>query len=66
MVFSVPNMKCGGCARSVTAALHTADPAAEIEVDLERREVIVRSLANETRLIAALRAAGFDGERLST
>ncbi len=52
-VFSVPNMKCGGRAKSATAALRRVDPAAEARVGLERREAAVKS------------AAGFEGEKLA-
>ncbi len=39
MKFSIPKMKCGGCADSVTAALRGLDATAPIEIDLEKKEV---------------------------
>ena len=33
--FYIPNMTCGGCARSVTKALLSVDPQARIETDPE-------------------------------
>jgi copper chaperone len=65
MVFGIPNMRCGGCARSVTAALRGVDPAAEVRVDMERREVTVEGGADPDALACALREAGFEGERLA-
>ncbi|SDB21083.1 heavy-metal-associated domain-containing protein [Belnapia rosea] len=65
VVFRVPNMRCGGCARSVTAALRGVVPAAEIRVDMNRREVTVAGGADEVALGRALREAGFEGERLA-
>ncbi|MCO6416200.1 heavy-metal-associated domain-containing protein [Siccirubricoccus sp. KC 17139] len=64
VVFSVPNMRCGGCARAVTAALRGVEPGAEVRVDLERREVSVAGGVDAEGLARALREAGFPGERL--
>ncbi|NOG73608.1 heavy-metal-associated domain-containing protein [Roseicella sp. DB1501] len=66
VVFRVANMRCGGCARSVTSALRGVDPAAEVRVDLGRREVTVEAAADAAVLSRALREAGFEGERLAT
>ena len=62
--FSVANMSCGGCARAVAAALRGVDPAAEIAVDLDRREVAVESTAGPEGFAGALRRAGFEGQAL--
>lgn len=62
IIFKVPGMKCGGCARRVTAALKGADPSAAVQVDLQRREVTVTSIADGQRLGFALREAGYAGE----
>ena len=64
--FEVANMRCGGCARAVTAALRGVDPEAEISVDLGRREVAVASTAGAENLAGALRKAGFEGQALPT
>ena len=63
--FHVPNMHCGGCVRAVTAALRGVDAHAEVQADLDRREVAVKGTADPAALAAALRAAGFEGQRLS-
>ena len=65
VVLRIPNMRCGGCARSVTAALRGVASAAEVRVDMERREVTVEGGADADALIHALRQAGFEGERLA-
>ena len=62
--FKVANMSCGGCARAVTAALRGVDPAAEIAVDLDCREVAVESTAGAEGFAGALREAGFEGQAL--
>lgn len=63
--FKVGNMRCGGCARAVTAALRGVDPKAEVHVDLARREISVESCTSDDRLSHALRNAGFEEQRLA-
>ncbi|MDN3564119.1 heavy-metal-associated domain-containing protein [Paeniroseomonas aquatica] len=65
VVFRVPNMRCGGCARSVTAALRGVAPAAEVRVDMERREITIEGEPDADALARVLRQAGFEGERLA-
>ena len=57
--FHVPNMTCGGCAKSVTKAIQSVDSQAGIEADPAPREVRVQSSADHQALIAALADAGF-------
>lgn len=57
--FQVPNMTCGGCARSVTAALASVDPKARIETDPAAREVRIETTADEDALRAVLKEAGY-------
>ena len=65
VVFKIANMRCGGCARSVTSALRGVDPVAEVRVDLGLREVTVQGAADAEVLSRALREAGFESERLA-
>lgn len=39
VTFSVPRMKCGGCADSVTSVLRKLDGKATIDIDLDKKEV---------------------------
>lgn len=60
MKFQVENMTCGGCARSVAAAIRQIDPTAEVTADPATGLVEVASArvtAEAAR--AALDAAGF-------
>lgn len=59
----VPNMSCGGCAKSVTKALSSVDPKARIETDPAAREVRIESSADEKALVDVLRQAGYPAER---
>ncbi|MFZ5558479.1 MAG: heavy-metal-associated domain-containing protein [Pseudomonadota bacterium] len=61
----VPNMTCGGCARSVTRAVQSVDANARVDVDVPAREVRVQTTADEQALLKALEEAGYRGERLA-
>ena len=64
--FKIPNMTCGGCAKGVAATVREVDPRAELQVDLERREIAVASTAADAdALNRALRDAGWNSERLA-
>ena len=57
--FTIPNMACGGCARSVTKALQGVDADTKVEADLAAHTICVESPASETALRDALTAAGY-------
>jgi copper chaperone len=60
MIFNVPDMTCGHCAKAVTAAVHAVDPAASVDVDLRTKLVTVDSGAEADALSDAIRQAGYD------
>lgn len=57
--FYIPDMTCGGCARSVARALQSVDPQARIETDPAAREVRVESVADDAAFLAVLSEAGY-------
>ncbi len=59
----VPNMTCGGCAKSVTRALQSVDPQARIETDPPGREVRIESAVDESALLAVLAEAGYPAKK---
>ncbi|OOY26645.1 heavy metal transport/detoxification protein [Thioclava sp. L04-15] len=59
MQFHIETMTCGGCARGVTKAIQSVDPAAEVQADPPARLVEVKTNAPREALAAALTAAGF-------
>jgi copper chaperone CopZ len=63
-VLSVMGMTCGSCAKHVDRALRAVPFVTEVDVRLREKRVVVRHPAGPVAsgdLIAALRAAGYDG-----
>lgn len=58
----VPGMKCGGCLGAVTRAIHSIDPKATIEADMEARQLRVTSRKDSGSLRAVLEAAGYPAQ----
>lgn len=56
---TLPGMTCGGCARGVTAAIKSVDPAAEVVTDVPGRSVRVQTSAKPEAIKAAVEQAGF-------
>lgn len=56
---NLPGMTCGGCARGVTAAIKSVDPAAEVETDVPGRTVRVTTTAPADAVKAAVQDAGY-------
>nr|WP_314070847.1 heavy metal-associated domain-containing protein [uncultured Roseococcus sp.] len=61
----VTNMTCGGCARGVAASLQDA-AGKELQIDLERREILVGGEAKPQALLDLLRADGWQAELISS
>lgn len=59
MLFHIETMTCGGCARGVTKAIQSVDPAATVEADPPARRVRVASEKAPAAFLPALEAAGF-------
>jgi copper chaperone len=56
---TLPGMTCGGCARGVTAAIKSVDPAAEVVTDVPARTVRIESSAKPEAIKAAVAEAGY-------
>jgi len=59
MQFHIENMTCGGCARSVTKAIQSVDPKAEVQADPASHKVEVKTAAPREAVTAALTEAGY-------
>ncbi|MEO8080822.1 MAG: heavy-metal-associated domain-containing protein [Caldimonas sp.] len=57
--FKVDSMSCGGCVSAVTRALKSADPEAQVDVDLATKRVTVASSKSRDELAAVLKEAGY-------
>lgn len=59
MQFQIDNMGCGGCAKSITKAIHSVDPQAKVDIDLNLKRVTVETGADQSVIAAGLKMAGF-------
>ncbi len=59
MQFHSENMTCGGCVRSVTKAIQSVDPAAEVRADPMTHKVDVVTTVERTKLESVLADVGF-------
>ncbi len=57
--FDIPDMTCGHCVRTITQAVRSVDPVAQVQADLAEHSVSVASSADASRLSAAIAAAGY-------
>lgn len=62
MQLHIENMTCGGCARSVTAAIREVDADATVEIDLPAKIVKIESTQPTERFTQALDEAGFPAQ----
>lgn len=56
---NVKDMTCGHCTDTVTRAVKSIDPEAQVQVDLGSKRVRVQGRAPEDALIRALNDAGY-------
>ncbi len=64
--FTVNDMSCGHCVRSITQAVQAQDPAARVEIDLAQHRVDVASATLDAgRLRAVIAEAGYAPEAAS-
>lgn len=59
MQFEIPNMTCGGCARGVTAIIKSLDENAQININLDTKQVEVNTDLPEAKVREALNEDGF-------
>lgn len=57
--FTVQDMTCGSCVRHITNAVTELDPQAEVDVDLETKQVSIESSQSLEALRAKIAAAGY-------
>jgi copper chaperone len=57
--FTVPDMTCGHCVRSITDAVRAAYPAARVEVDLAAKRVSVANAGDRSAVASVIAAEGY-------
>ncbi len=61
--FSVPDMTCGHCVRSITEAIHAVAPQATVNTDLDQHHVTVEGL-DADQALKAIEEAGYSPAKL--
>lgn len=57
--FTVSDMTCGHCVRTITGAVLAAYPAAKVEIDLGARRVSVENAGDRAAVAALIAAEGY-------
>ena len=58
----VPNMACGACGKTITKAIQSVDPTAEVQTDPKSKQVKVDTQVKESSVREAIAAAGYPAE----
>lgn len=58
----VPDITCDGCAETITETIHTMEPDAKVNVDVQAKTVTVEAAASEETIKQAIVAAGYEVE----
>ncbi len=59
MKFTVSGMTCGGCIKAVMGAIQSADPNAQIKVDLPTQSIELQTVLSTSEAQLLIEDAGF-------
>ena len=59
MRFTVSGMTCGGCIKAVTRAIQSADPNAQVKVDLSTQSIELQTMLSTSEAQNLIEDAGF-------
>jgi copper chaperone len=59
MRFTVSGMTCGGCIKAVTRAIQSADPNAQVKVDLSTQSIELQTVLSTSEAQNLIEDAGF-------
>lgn len=59
MRFTVSGMTCGGCIKAVTRAIQSADPNAQVKVDLSIQSIELQTVLSTSEAQNLIEDAGF-------
>ena len=54
----VPSMVCDGCVNTITQAITTQEPEAQVDINLDSKEVVVETAASEASIRQIIVAVG--------
>lgn len=57
--FQVEGMTCGHCVATVTDAVRSVEPGAEVRIDLRAGTVLAKTSANSDEIANAIKRAGY-------
>ncbi len=57
--YAVPDMSCGHCTAAIESAVKALDSDAKVTPDLETRTVEIETSAEESAVLAAMKAEGY-------
>ena len=59
LAFTVSDMTCGHCAKTITSAVLAAYPAAKVDIDLAARRVSVGNAGDRAAVASVIEAEGY-------
>ena len=62
--YSVPTMSCGHCKAKIEDALLEADGGAEIDFDMEAREVTIDTVLEKHEIVDTIKSAGYEAAEI--
>jgi len=62
--FQVPDMTCGHCVKTITAAVHAVSPEATVACDVSTKKVSIGAATDAARVEEAIREAGYTPTRM--
>jgi copper chaperone len=57
--FTVPSMACAACVSTITQAIHSVDPEAEVSGDPKTKQVKVETVQAEAKVRDAIASSGY-------
>ncbi|MGJ7038680.1 copper chaperone [Shinella sp. BE166] len=59
LAFTVPDMTCGHCAKTITGAVIVAYPAAKVDIDLATKRVSIENAGDRAAVASVIAAEGY-------
>jgi len=59
LAFTVEDMTCGHCARTITGAVLAAYPAARVDIDLAAKRVSIENAGDRAAVASVIAAEGY-------